>query len=307
VAIISNIVFTRNRPLQLEGYLRSLYTYFPRESLQSYILYKPEMFQAEYEDVFNSYPDCGVIREGDFHSDLMGLLGRIETKYLLFGVDDVVYFESVNLDLIDEVFKRYPADVFGFSLRLGREMVERGGDHIEEIAVNGEQVYRLHRPGGKTPNTRYPFELCATVYPVALVRRLFDSVVSNNGQVRRLFQPSSGLMKVLGHMIKTRRILKSFGFFYSPNTLESWNCRWCRHHSEQFPQYLYFQKHCASAVQVNMVNTSNRNECLTCIQYTVELLAEKYRKGYRFDTVSLADESPKDTHCGPEFFRLCKT
>ena len=29
---VSNIVFTRNRPLQLEGYLRSLYRFFPSEN-----------------------------------------------------------------------------------------------------------------------------------------------------------------------------------------------------------------------------------------------------------------------------------
>jgi len=301
---LTNVVFSRNRPLQLEGYLRSLYRYFSRESIDSYIVYKPELFEAEYEDVFNSYPDCRVIREGDFHSDLLGLLGRIETEYLLFGVDDVVYFDSVKLEVIDGVFRQFPSETFGFSLRFGREMVQAGGDHIDEVSVNGEQVYRLHWPDGRTANTRYPFELCATVYPVELVRRVINSVVSGNRLARKLFSPGAGLMKVLGRLVNTRKILKSFGFFYSPNTLESWNCRWCRQHSEQLPQYLYFQKHCATAIQVNMVNTSTENLFDGGREHTVEALAEKYRQGYRLDIDFVSQNKPVETHCGSECFRV---
>ena len=61
----------------------------------------------------------------------------------------MVYFESVNLDLIDEVFKRFPADAFGLSLRFSRQMVQAGGERIDEIAVTKEKVYRLHWPGWK--------------------------------------------------------------------------------------------------------------------------------------------------------------
>jgi len=53
--MISNIVFTKNRPLQLEAYLESLYRYFPRELIQTYIIYKREIFEEEYQQLWEIY------------------------------------------------------------------------------------------------------------------------------------------------------------------------------------------------------------------------------------------------------------
>jgi len=41
---IGHIVFTKNRPLQLHGYLESLYRFFPAERMQTCILWKEELF-----------------------------------------------------------------------------------------------------------------------------------------------------------------------------------------------------------------------------------------------------------------------
>jgi len=302
---ISNIVFTRNRPLQLEGYLESLYRHLPAEKIQTYILYKVDRFVQEYEQLFQRYPGCRVIEEQDFFTDLLDLLSRVDTKFILFGVDDVVYFDSVRTETIEAVLERNPEEAFGFSLRLGKEMVEEGGDFVEDISISsGEKVYRLRWPAGKTPTTRYPFELCATVYRADLVRQIVDNVVSASKMARKVFGPGSALMRGVGRIIKTRRLLKSLGFFYNPNTLESWNCRWCQHHSEQLPQYLYFQKHCASAIQVNMVNTSTKNLFDGGDEYTIETLAEKYRQGYRLDIDFVSQNKPAETHCGSECFKV---
>ena len=49
---ISNIIFIKNRPLQLEGYLANLYRHFPTELIQTYILYKPQLFDQQYQQLF---------------------------------------------------------------------------------------------------------------------------------------------------------------------------------------------------------------------------------------------------------------
>lgn len=102
--LISNIVFTKNRPLQLAGYLESLYRYFPPEQIQAHILWEQELFTQQYEQLFLRYPNCTVVRERDFSSDFFKILEQIETKYVLFGIDDVVYFDSVDVGLIDAAF-----------------------------------------------------------------------------------------------------------------------------------------------------------------------------------------------------------
>ena len=130
--------------------------------------------------------------------------------------------------------------------------------------------------------------------------------MSNNPVIKKLFSPSSALIKALGKIISTRSVLKSFGYFYNPNTLESWNCRWCQHHGEQLPGFLYFRKLCASAIQINMVNTSTNNEFDNSEEYTVEALAEKYKQGYRFDINAIEENKPNVAHCGQDFFILTK-
>lgn len=302
--MISNIVFTKNRPLQLDGYLQGLYRHFPAELIQTYILYKPELFEEEYKQLFSRYPNCVVIREKDFYSDFLKLLSQTSTKYILFGVDDVVYFDSVDFNVIDKAFAKYSGDIFGFSLRFSKNGIEAGHDPIDEITVVSQTVYRINWRNGRTPSTRYPFELCATIYPTALVKKVINSAMNNNLLVRRLFSPSSVLIKAFGKIISTRSVLKSFGYFFNPNTLESWNCRWCQNHSDQLPGLLCFQKLCASAIQVNAVNISTDNQFDNSGGYTVEALADKYRKGHRLDIEAIEKNRPERTHVGGEYFKL---
>jgi len=232
--MISNIVFTKNRPLQLDAYLESLYRYIPSEIIQTYVLYKVELFEQQYEQLFDKYRDCVVVREKDFHRDLLNILQGISTRYTLFGIDDVVYFDCVDFDVIDQTFSEH------------------------------------------------------------------------NLLVRKLFSPDSFFIRVLGRTKSRRKILKYFGYFFSPNTLESWNCRWSQNHSEQLPGFLYFQKLCASAIQVNMVNTSTNNVWDGTAEHTVESLNEKYKEDFRLDIDFISNNKPTEPHCGKENFKLVK-
>ena len=305
--MISNIVFTKNRPLQLHAYLESFYRYFPSGLIQTYIIYKEELFGGQYETLFRQFADCIVIKEEDFHSDFLKLLDRINTKYILFGVDDVVYFDSVDFEVIDGTFDEFPNDIFGFSLRFGKKIISDSNDPVSETVVAGQNIYSINWKQGRTPNTRYPFELCATIYPTNLVKKVVNNTQNSNPLVRKLFSPSSSLIRMLRKVKSPRSILSSFGYFYCPNMLESWVCRWCQYHNEKLPSFLYLQRLCASAIQVNMVNTSTNNETNGSIEHTVEALNEKYRKGYRLDIDFVARNKPTATHCGVEFFKLTES
>lgn len=304
--MISNIVFTKNRPLQLDAYMQSLYRYFPAGLIQTYVIYKLELFDRQYQQLYRKYSDCIVIKENDFHTDFLRTLSRINTRYILFGIDDVVFFDTVDFDVIDRVFGRFSRDVFGFSLRFGQESAEFADDTINKTTVAGQTVYSIDWTKGRSPTTRYPFELCATIYPTALIKKIIDSVMNNNPAIKKLFSPGSFLIKTLGQIVSTRSILKSFGYFFSPNTLESWNCRWCQNNGDQLPHCLYFQKLCAAAIQVNMVNTSTRGRDGTSVGYTVEALNEKFKLGYRLDIKFIAENKPDRTQGGRQYFKVTK-
>jgi hypothetical protein len=306
VTKISNIVFTKNRPLQLDAYLKSLYRFFPEDLYRTYILYKVELFEKEYELLFNRFPDCIVIKEKDFHSDFLEIISQVKTKYILFGIDDVVFYDSVEFSLIDETFNKHADDIFGFTLRFSPESLKNSNDVITNVQVAGQNVYRLDWRNGQTSHTQYPFELCATIYLSEFVERIINGTMNNNSLIRMLFSPDSFFTKKLGKVISTRSFLKSFGYFFSPNTLESWNCRWCQNHSDQLPGSLYFKKLCASAIQVNMVNTSTLNTFDGDDEYTVEALNNKYKEGYSMDIDFVISNKPTALAGGKEYFRLIK-
>ncbi|MBN2018770.1 MAG: hypothetical protein JW749_00935 [Sedimentisphaerales bacterium] len=304
--LISNIVFTKNRPLQLNAYLESLYRFFPAQLIQTSVIYKAEMFEQEYERLFKSFPDCIVIKEKDFHGDFLRVIGRVDTPYILFGIDDVVYFDSVDFEVVDRTFRENSRDIFGFSFKMAPELFKDTGDLITNALIAGRTVHKLNWKTGRTASSRYSFELCATLYTAELVRRIIDGTMNNNPLIHKLFAPSSFLIRTMCKVVSTRSTLKSFGYFYNPNTLESWCCRWCQRNADKIPGYIYFQEQCAAAIQVNMVNTSTDNELDKC-DLTVEKLNEMYKQGYRFDINKLRENKPAQTHCGQAYFKLERT
>ena len=304
--IISNIVFTRNRPLQLEGYLESLYRHFPKGLLQTYIIYKVDLFDSEYSQLFQKYPDCIVIEETGFHDDFVALIDRLETKYILFGTDDVVYFDSVDFGIIDQTFGAFPDDIFGFSLRLSLDYVKSGSDVVEEFTVAGQAVYRINWKKGKLPNTKYPFELDSTVYQTDLVRKVVKKVAKDYPILKKLFNPTSLHVKLLKRIISMKNFLVSIDTFFNPNTLESYCYRWCRNHKGKVPSYIYFQKICSTAIQINTVNTfSNEKNFIRPVKgKSVIELNEKYRSGLRLDIEAIEKNKPRATHVWSEYFKL---
>ncbi len=304
---ISNIVFTKNRPLQLDAYLESLHNCLPPDRIQTYVLYKEELFSSTYRSVFRKYEGCIVVEESDFYRDVLKVIDAVDTEFILFGVDDVVYFDSVDIAVIEEIFSVHSDDIFGFSFRLGPDSLRHAGDDIQSSEILGQEVWKVPWKAGESPHSRYPFELQATVYRTELVRRIMANCCSRSAVADRLLTPDSALIRLLSHLYSTRSIMKSFGYFFSPNTFESWNCRWCREHPESLPTSLYFQKLCTSAIQVNMVNTSTDNTFdASGKQYTVESLNERYQDGYRFDIDWLRKNRPTEPHSGEEYFKLSK-
>lgn len=304
MTMITNIVFSRNRPLQLAGYLESLQRHFPMQSMNVVIMYRPDRFEDEYQAVFRDYPQCGVIAETDFRTDLLNFLQQTTTEYTLFGVDDVVFFDSVDLTLVDSVFKREPNSMFGFSLRLSPESVVRDGDKPERLILGAETVHRVDWTKACGRNARYPFELCATLYRTDLVRRILTSAFKRNFVIERLLAPNCALASAFVPRKFRRKILKRFGYFFSPNTLESWNCRWCRRHANTLPRFLYFQRQCAAALQVNTVNVTGANAGHGLNQCPIGALAERYRQGYRLDITAIEENRPTRIHGGSEHFIL---
>ncbi len=304
--LITNIVFTKNRPLQLDAYLESLYQHLPRELIRTHILYRPDLFDEQYDGLFRQFGDCIVTRERNFHDDFLGILEKIETKYVLFGTDDEVYFDSVDFALIDKVFGLFGKDIFGFSLRLAPVNLARENDRISRVGINEGEVYKLNWKKANSKNGKYPFALNGTIYRTELVKKIVRNVAEDSPLLKKLFPRASMRIRFLSYVVSMKNFMASLETFCSPNTLEGHCYRWCKTHKWKLPDCLYFQKLCASVIQVNRVNTTIDNPIDGGDEYAVQSLNEKFKEGYRFDVQSLETNRPGSTHTGKEYFRLIK-
>ncbi|MFH2045546.1 MAG: hypothetical protein ABIK92_10420 [Pseudomonadota bacterium] len=303
---VSNIVFSMNRPLQLEAYLESLYRHMPGDKIQTYIIYKANLFNEQYSELFRRYSDCIVINEKNFHDDFVNLIGQVDSRYILFGTDDVVYYDSVDFGVIENTFGKFSKDIFGFSLRLSPLNLKEDSDQITKIDIGGETIYRLKWKKGRNSNARYPFELNTTVYKKELVAKIIKYVAREYPKLIKIFSKESLLVKILSSVTSMKDFLIAINTFHDPNTLEGFCYRWCKNHKSKVPSYLYFQKNCGSAIQVNRVNTTMENPVDGSNEHTVEVLNEKYIQGYRFDIDMIGKNKPVETHVGQDYFKLIK-
>lgn len=302
-ARISNVIFTRNRPLQLEGYLESLFRHLPQRLLKVYIIYKVDLFDEQYSSVFKKYPDCIVLRERDFHDDFVKLFEAIDTEYVLFATDDVVYFDSVDFGIIEQTFSMC-SDIFGFTFKFGPETFSNGNVPFTELRIDNQITYKLNWKNAKDQHARYPFELNSTIYRTSLVQTILSHIAKEHPTLQRILVKDSLIVRFLSLVTSTKHLLLAVNTFCDPNTLEGYGYRWCRKHKRRVPSYLYFQKLCATTLQVNRVNTSVPNPVYGTDEHSVEFLNERYKQGYRLDIEAIARNKPDSLRVGCEFFRL---
>lgn len=120
--MISAIVFSRDRPAQLDLLLYSLHRYANRVFNPIYVLYYPstDSFDKAYKIVEVEHQHAVFLRETDFHNQTRTLLGWQREFVTFFTDDDILmrpipYFGGGS----PEIFLEDP-DVACFSLRLGK-------------------------------------------------------------------------------------------------------------------------------------------------------------------------------------------
>lgn len=309
--IISNIVFTKNRPLQMHSYLLSLYKSLPENFIQTYIIYKKDLFDRQYQQLFEKYPNCVVIYEKNFHDDLVNLINSLTSKYVLFGTDDVVLFDSIDLNIINETFENSPNDILGFSLRLSLEYAKSSPDKVEEVKAAGQTVYKVNWKKSRTANLKYPFEVDATIYKTELVKKIINAIAKEHRLLKKIFDPDSLRIRTLKKVISMKNFLASLETFYNPNTLETLGYRWCKNHKNKIPDYLFFKKICAIALQINTVNAVKeidieKHSIKSKSGSNIEELNEMYKQGFLVDIDHIAQLKPILALCNDEFFKLKK-
>lgn len=112
---IEAIVFSFDRPLQLDALLASLRRYWPWLECIT-VLYKTSdaVYEHAYREVFAEYPAVHALSEHDFRGQLIDRVGASSARWICLMVDDDVMVSEVGPAIVGRLVQGHV-----FSLRLG--------------------------------------------------------------------------------------------------------------------------------------------------------------------------------------------
>jgi hypothetical protein len=173
------VVFSKNRPLQLHGYLVSLHDCC-RDDLAVTVIAKsePEWYSKAYLEVADEFPAVHWRQELVFADDLLASIDP-EIPYTMFGCDDAVFTGSFGVD--DTPW----SGVIGRSLRLGHHITrDMFGNHMPKPEV----LFDVWSVDEGVVDWAYPWEVLGTIYQTEFALKM----------VRRINAPSPSQLEARG-------------------------------------------------------------------------------------------------------------
>ncbi|MBU3621194.1 GT-D fold domain-containing glycosyltransferase [Polynucleobacter sp. CS-Odin-A6] len=161
------IVFSKDRPMQLHGYLESLLLFSDVVEEDVAVLFN-QTSQIDYKRVIDSFPAVKWVKEKNFYLDLVTII-EASDDYIMFGCDDVVFKAPFDLNFAKEVLKE-DDDIFGFSLRLGRNIQPTPKDFLVS-----KEYLKWNWQGSTDLHYNYPWELDCTLYRKSDIKKMLAS------------------------------------------------------------------------------------------------------------------------------------
>lgn len=184
------IVFSKDRPLQLHGFLASLWQHWRGAFRVSVLVRETAPYAAAYREVYREFPEVRILCETDFARDLLTLLDDAP-PIVTFACDDAVFVRSVDTAHVGDAFAA-DAALLGVSLRLGRTLTRGMFGHpmtqpVFLPAASAEPEHDPDRPSllwdaQQAPSNTdwcYAWEVVGTAYPVDFVRTMGAGLVAD--------------------------------------------------------------------------------------------------------------------------------
>lgn len=155
--MVSVIVFSKGRPMQLHAYLESLLFYSEVQQEMITVLYC-EMDGICYDRVMQEYPKVHWTKERKFEEDLKHAIAQAG-QYIMFGCDDVVFTRKFSIKRACDYLETHE-NVFGFSMRLGENITPHPAQNLSDVS----EIFEWKWEGCAENRYNYPWELDCTVY-----------------------------------------------------------------------------------------------------------------------------------------------
>jgi hypothetical protein len=251
------VVFSKDRPLQLDAALASLLLRCKDpERMEINVLYTTSSAYQEglYRQLSLEYPGVVFRRERHFRRDVLALVAG--AKFVAFVVDDALFVREFSVRTVIEELGSNDSAI-GFSLRLGTNTTYcyplDAQQKIPEFTTVRPGVLAFRWPGA-SHDFGYPFDLSSSVYRTADIEPLL------------------------------RRIR-----FSNPNFMEGRLAAGAAASGPRQPVLLCFERSVAFCIPANIVQTVAKNRAGTRAGESPEALAAAFERGGRIDVASYDD------------------
>ena len=263
-ALISAVVFSKDRAMQLDATLRSLRLHCrDAHVVEMSVLYaaSSERHACQYVQLAKDYPDIKFVLERDFKEDLLLLIAP--ASFLLLLVDDNIFVkEFYAADAVS--FLQANSDVLAFSLRLGRNTVYAYAygkyQRLPEFAEKDSSILTFDWKTGER-DFNYPCDISSTLYRKSDLAPLLERIPFSNP-----------------NLLEGRLDANKYEFSGQSRLA-------CFERSVTF---------CNPANKVQRVLPNNRSGRRK--QYAADTLAEKFDQGVRIKVEAYASLVPKGCH-----------
>ena len=261
---IQGLIFSKDRPLQLDGTLRSFKRHcHDSDGVRVRVLYTASTSRTRslYRQLMREHPEIHFVEEFDFRRDTNLLLTLHE--FVLLLVDDCLFVGDFSLTDCVAALGRHP-DAIGVSLRLGRNATTcyalNKPQQLPTLTPASDSLLAFRWPGADG-DFGYPLEVSSSVYRAADLRELLD-------QAR----------------------------FRNPNTLEAELANRAAQMCESHPMLLCPGQSLAFCAPVNLVQQVCENRAGNQSELSAGALAEKFAQGWRVDVARFDGFVPTGCH-----------
>lgn len=278
---IAGIVFSKDRAMQLDAFLRSFFSHCMdanRISLKVLYTGSSDIFLAQYRKLAAEYSMVEFILQNEFKQDVLCLLdiptsflGRFffrkkaanSKKYVLFLVDDNIFVGDFSFSQIVEALDR-EEKALGFSLQLGENINYCYPLDISLCFPAHESVFadiiRYSWPeAGEGLN--YPLDVSSSVYRWSEMAMLLPSLAFSN-----------------------------------PNILEAQMAARANYYRDTHPYLLSYKQSVTFCNPVNKVQSIYGNKSGNKLEYTPEAFSQLFDEGYRIDLRPFREMIPGAAH-----------
>ena len=271
------VVFSKDRPLQLDLTLRSLYSRCKDiDDLAVVVLYttSDERYLDAYRTLISEHPDVIFIKESGFKKYLVTILS--DKTHVLFVVDDCIFIRdfsfSTAVDMLETSEK-----LIGVSLR---------------VSPDTNWCYPINR-SQQFPTVSYTWKPSTDLISYDWTKAEFDFEYP--------LEVSSSIYKM-----NTIRLIIDQTNYTHPNSLESIMAHQSRYYATSHPMLGCFKHSVAFCAPMNKVQSTHNNRSSGVSQFSPEKLLTIFEKGVRIDSEKFIGMKVNSPHMEIDFLELTK-